>query len=109
MPITLTERAARHVEKMLARPEAADAHGLRLGIKASGCSGFAYVVDYAEEIGEQDIVLESHGVKVVVAQQHRPFLEGTEVDYVRDGINFRFDFRNPNVRDLCGCGESFAV
>ncbi|ABM62557.1 HesB/IscA family protein [Halorhodospira halophila] len=107
MPVTLTERAARHVEKMLASEDAAQ--GLRLGIKASGCSGFAYVVDYAQEIGEQDLVVENHGVKVVVAQQHRPFLEGTEVDYVRDGINYRFDFRNPNVRDLCGCGESFAV
>ncbi len=109
MPVTLTERAARHVRKMLEHEEQVGAIGLRLGIKPSGCSGFAYRVDYAEEVGEDDQVIEMHGVKVVVARQHRPFLEGTEVDYVRDGLNQRFDFRNPNVRDLCGCGESFAV
>ncbi|MFP4147049.1 MAG: HesB/IscA family protein [Halorhodospira sp.] len=107
MPVTLTERAARHIERMLASQE--DAIGLRLGIKVSGCSGFSYVVEYAGQIGEDDVVVESHGVQVVLARKHRPFLEGTEVDYVRDGLNQRFAFSNPNVRESCGCGESFAV
>ncbi|MBK1727357.1 HesB/IscA family protein [Halorhodospira neutriphila] len=108
MPVTLTERAAEHVRRQIAQ-HPSGAVGLRLGIKASGCSGFRYVVDYAEQVGEEDLVVEAHGVQVVVARRHVPFLEGTEVDFVRDGLNQRFDFRNPNARDLCGCGESFAV
>ncbi|MFP4130053.1 MAG: HesB/IscA family protein [Halorhodospira sp.] len=109
MPVTLTERAARHVQRMLAQQASGSAAGLRLGIKASGCSGFSYVVDYAEQIGEDDEAVECHGVTVVVARKHRPFLEGTEVDYVRDGLNQRFAFDNPNIRETCGCGGSFAV
>ncbi len=109
MPVTLTERAAKHVERMLAQQDRDAAVGLRLGIKTSGCSGFSYVVDYAERIGDDDEVVECHGVRVVVSRKHRPFLEGTEVDYVRDGLNQRFAFHNPNIRETCGCGESFAV
>lgn len=107
MSITLTERAADHVRRHLAGHEACV--GLRLGVRTSGCSGFAYTVDYAETVDDEDTVIEQHGVKVVVSRKHLPFLEGTEVDFVRDGLNRRFDFRNPNVKDLCGCGESFSV
>lgn len=104
--ITLTERAAEHVRERMADRAVL---GLRLGVKTSGCSGFGYVVDYAEEVDEDDCVIEQHGIKVVISEKHLPFLQGTEVDYVQDGLNRRFDFRNPNVRDMCGCGESFTV
>lgn len=107
MTIQLTEAAARHV-KANAEREGRD-HSLRVGVRTSGCSGFMYIVDYADEVGESDLVYEQHGVRVVVSRKSLPFLEGMEVDFVRDGLNQRFDFRNPNVRDMCGCGESFTV
>ncbi len=106
MSITITENVAEHVRSHI---ESRGAAGLRLGVKPSGCSGFGYTVEYAEAVEDDDEVFEQHGVKVVVARRHLPFLEGMEVDYVREGINRRYDFRNPNVRDLCGCGESFTV
>jgi len=107
MTVQLTEAAARHV-KAHAKKEGHD-HSLRLGVRTSGCSGFMYTVDYAEHVGENDVIYEQHGVKVVVSRKSLPFLEGMEVDFVRDGLNQRFDFRNPNVKDQCGCGESFTV
>lgn len=105
MSIELTERAAEHVRKMLQqRPQA---QGLRLGIRKSGCSGFAYVVDYADEITEQDELFESAGVKVVIERESLPYLAGTQVDFVRaNALNSGFEFHNPNVRNSCGCGES---
>ncbi len=106
MSITITENVAEHVRSHIENNQAV---GLRLGVKPSGCSGFGYTVEYAEAVEEDDAVFDQHGVQVVVARRHLPFLEGMEVDYVRDGINRRYDFRNPNVRDLCGCGESFTV
>jgi iron-sulfur cluster assembly protein len=108
MAIHLTERAARHVEKMLAqRPQGI---GLRLGTKKSGCTGFAYVVDYANEIGEGDRVFESHGVTVVVAGDSLSLLDGMTIDFVKTNIlNEGFDFINPNIKEMCGCGESFSV
>jgi iron-sulfur cluster assembly protein len=107
MSLTLTENAAKHIQNVLAKRPGARA--LRLGVKPSGCSGLSYTVDYAEEIADSDVVVEQHGVKVVVDRKSLPFLQGIEVDYVREGLNRRFDFRNPNVKATCGCGESFAV
>ena len=108
MAINLTPSAGEHVRKMLAQHE--QALGLRLGTKKNGCTGFAYVVDYADEIGPEDLVFESEGVRVVVDPASLPQLEGTEVDFVtNNALNKGFEFRNPNVRDSCGCGESFSV
>ncbi len=107
MAITLTDRAAHHVKAYTSKHGVPA--GLRLGVRTSGCSGFAYTVAYLEEIGEADAVFEQGDVKVVVDRKSLPFLEGMEVDYVRDGLNQRFSFRNPNVKDQCGCGESFSV
>ncbi len=108
MSVQLTLNAARHVESML--NQRGNGIGLRLGTRKSGCSGFAYVVDYADAVEENDVVFESYGIKVVVDQQSLPSLEGMEVDYVRtNAINQGFEFNNPNVKDQCGCGESFNV
>ena len=108
MAINLTPSAGEHVRKMLAQND--QALGLRLGTKKSGCTGFAYVVDYADEIGPEDQVFESEGVRVVVDPASLPQLDGTEVDFVTNNVlNKGFEFRNPNVRDSCGCGESFSV
>ena len=107
MAITLTERAARHVVAHLAKR--GKGVGLRLGVKRSGCSGFAYDVEYADEVRSGDAEFESHGVRILVDLKSLPMLEGTELDYARDGLNAAFRFRNPNVRDSCGCGESFNV
>ncbi len=108
MAIQLTQAAARRVQNMLQRR--GHGIGLRLGTRKSGCSGFAYVVDYADEITADDRVFESHGVKVVVDPASLPVLEGMEVDYVRNNLlNEGFEFRNPNVKESCGCGESFSV
>ena len=107
MPITLTENAAKHIRQQLAKRGKGLA--LRVGIKKSGCSGFAYQLDYADTITEQDCVFEQFGVKVIVTKTDLPFLNGTELDYSREGINEAFKFNNPNVTGSCGCGESFAV
>ena len=109
MSVTLTENAANHVQSMLAKR--GHGVGLRLGTKASGCSGFSYVVDYADAINAaQDEVFESHGVKVVVDKQSLTNLQGMTIDYVKNNIlNEGFEFINPNVKDMCGCGESFSV
>ena len=108
MAVALTENAARHVATMLQKR--GSGVGLRLGARKSGCSGFAYVVDYADAVGENDSVFESHGVKVVVDQASLEQLDGIEVDYLKsNAINQGFEFRNPNVKDTCGCGESFSV
>ncbi len=107
MAIQLTESATRHVQKMLAQRPAI---GLRLGTRKSGCTGFAYVVDYADGICEDDRVYESHGVKIVVDNASLSILEGMTVDFVRENVlNEGFEFINPNIKDVCGCGESFGV
>ncbi|MET0090253.1 MAG: iron-sulfur cluster assembly accessory protein [Candidatus Thiodiazotropha sp.] len=108
MAIQLTESAARHVRKMLVdRP---DSLGLRLGTRKSGCTGFAYVVDYADAVAEEDRVFESQGIKVVVDLQSLPMLDGMTIDFVKTNIlNEGFDFINPNIKEMCGCGESFSV
>ncbi len=107
MALSLTESAARQISKQLARR--GKGVGLRLGVKKSGCSGYAYVVDYADEVTPDDAVFEQHGVKLVVRNQDLGILDGVEVDYAREGINEAYRFHNPNVKASCGCGESFAV
>jgi iron-sulfur cluster assembly protein len=107
MGISLTESAANRVRSFLATR--GHGVGLRVGIKKTGCSGFAYVVNYAEDIEPDDVVFEDHGVKVVVDRESLGFIDGTEVDFVKQGLNEAFRFRNPNVKGECGCGESFTV
>lgn len=107
MAITLTETAAQRVRAFLQKRGKGE--GLRLGVKTVGCSGKAYVVDYADLIEPGDRVFESHGVKVIVNEQNLAYLDGTEVDYGRDGLSEGFRFKNPNVKGQCGCGESFSV
>jgi iron-sulfur cluster assembly protein len=108
MSIALTDKAAQHVTKMLMNH--GSGVGLRLATKKSGCTGFAYVVDYAEQIGADDHVFQSHGVKLVVDNGSLSLLNGMTVDYVRENVlNEGFEFINPNVKERCGCGESFSV
>ena len=107
MAITLTESAARHVAAHLAKR--GKGVGLRLGVRRSGCSGFAYDVEYADEVRPGDAEFESHGVRILVDPKSLTYLEGTELDFAREGLNEGFRFNNPNVRDSCGCGESFNV
>ena len=107
MSISLTESAAERVRSHLARR--GSGLGLRLGVKTSGCSGFSYVIDYADEAHADDLVFDSHGVKVFVDRASLPTIDGTQVDFVRQGLNESFRFKNPNVRGECGCGESFNV
>lgn len=105
--ITLTERAARHVQQYLAA--GGNAVGLRLGVKRTGCSGLAYVVNVADKIAADDTVFDSAGIKVVVDRDSLQYIDGTEIDYVQQGLNEAFQFRNPNAAGECGCGESFNI
>jgi iron-sulfur cluster assembly protein len=107
MSISLTPPAVERVRTFLS--SRAKGVGLRLGIKQTGCSGYAYVVSYADEIGADDVVFDAAGVKVVVDREALQFVDGTEIDFVRTGLNEAFKFRNPNVKGECGCGESFNV
>lgn len=108
MAVSLTKAAAQRVATMLEKR--GSGMGLRLGTRQSGCSGFAYVVDYADDIDATDQVFESQGVSIVVDEKSLPFLDGMEVDYVKtNGLNEGFEFNNPNVKNMCGCGESFTV
>ena len=107
MAITLTESAANHINNQVAK--SGKGIGLRVGVKKSGCSGFAYTMDITQEVRENDSVFENHGAKLVVDAESLPFLEGTELAYVKEGLGHVFKFNNPNVKDQCGCGESFAV
>jgi len=107
MSISLTPAAAERVRTFMA--SRGQGIGLRLGIKQTGCSGYAYVVSYADEIGAGDVVFDEAGVKVVVDTESLKYVDGTEIDFVRQGLNEAFKFRNPNVKGECGCGESFNV
>ena len=108
MAIELTQTAANRVQNMLAKR--GSGVGLRVGTRKSGCTGFAYVVDYADKIEDDDAVFESRGVKVIVNQASLPQLDGMQLDYVKtNALNEGFEFNNPNVKDMCGCGESFSV
>jgi len=107
MGITLTQSAAERVRTMLA--SRGKGEGLRLGVRRSGCSGFAYVLDFADSVGAEDRVFESDGVKVIVDAESLKYVDGTKLDYAKEGLNEGFTFHNPNVKDECGCGESFSV
>ena len=107
MSITLTPAAADRIQSFLAKR--GQGLGLRLSVKKTGCSGFAYVVNYADDVGPDDQVFEEYGVKVIVDRDSLGFIDGTEVDFVKQGLNEAFRFRNPNVKGECGCGESFTV
>ncbi len=107
MAITLTESAARHVERYLV--QRGKGVGVRLGVKTSGCSGLAYKLEYADAVEPEDQIFESHGVKVLIDPKSLGYLDGTELDFVREGLQQGFKFNNPNERDRCGCGESFRV
>jgi iron-sulfur cluster assembly protein len=107
MSVTLTPSAAERVRSFLEKR--GRGVGLRLGVKKTGCSGFAYVVNYADELASGDVVFEDRGVRVIVDPDSLRYVDGTEIDFVRQGLNEAFKFRNPNVRGECGCGESFNV
>lgn len=107
MAISLTEAAADRVRSYLDRRQ--EAIGLRLGVTETGCSGYSYVINYAEAIKPDDVVFEDKGVTVVVAPAALALIDGTEVDFVKSGLNEAFSFRNPNIKGECGCGESFNV
>jgi iron-sulfur cluster assembly protein len=107
MAVTLSPAAADRVKSFLA--SRGHGVGLRLGIKRTGCSGYAYVVNYAEDVGPGDTVFEHRGVKVVVDSGSLELVDGTEVDFVKHGLNEAFKFKNPKARAECGCGESFSV
>lgn len=104
--ISLTERAADHVKRFLQKQGAPA--GLRVAVKPTGCSGYKYVVQTADNTNDTDRVFESHGITIVIDSNSLPMLEGTELDYVREGLNEGFRFNNPNVDQTCGCGESFS-
>ncbi len=107
MAISITENAARQIKKQLTKR--GHGIGLKLGVKKSGCSGYAYTLDYADNLAEQDSVFELQDVKVIINQSDLEYLKGIELDYRREGINEAFKFNNPNVVATCGCGESFTV
>ena len=107
MTITLTQRAAEHVKKSLSKRGKGE--GLRLGVRASGCSGQSYVLEFVDSIESEDKVFEYHVVKVIIDPKSLVYLDGTELDYTREGLNEGFKFNNPNVKGECGCGESFTV
>ncbi|UOO77663.1 iron-sulfur cluster assembly protein IscA [Neisseria sp. Dent CA1/247] len=105
--ITLTEKAADHIQKFLTKRGKGE--GIRLGVKTSGCSGMAYTLEFVDEIQPEDLVFEGHGVKVFVDPKSHVYLDGTQLDYTKEGLQEGFKFQNPNVKDECGCGESFHV
>ncbi len=107
MGISMTPAAAKHVLGYL--ENRGKGLGVRLGVRTSGCSGMAYVLEFADELAPEDQVFESQGVKVIVDTKSLLYLDGTELDYTREGLNEGFKFNNPNVKDSCGCGESFNI
>ncbi len=107
MTISLTQSAATRVKSFLEKR--GSGVGLRIGVRKSGCSGWAYTIDYADSVEPDDVVFDREGVKVIVDNESLELIDGTEVDFVKDGLNEAFKFRNPNVKGECGCGESFTV
>ncbi|ETS33506.1 MULTISPECIES: iron-sulfur cluster assembly protein IscA [Photorhabdus] len=107
MSISLTESAAQRVSSFLGHR--GKGVGLRLGVRTSGCSGMAYLLEFADVINEDDTVFEEKGVKVIIDGKSMVYLDGTELDFVKEGLNEGFKFNNPNVSSECGCGESFNV
>jgi iron-sulfur cluster assembly protein len=107
MAVTMTDTAARHVQNFLAKR--GKGVGLRLGVRTSGCSGMAYKLEFADAVDEHDLQFESHGVTLFVDPSSLPYIDGMVLDYTREGLNEGFKFNNPNVKNECGCGESFSV
>ena len=107
MPVTLTPPAAKQVARQIAKR--GTGVGVRLGVTTSGCSGLSYKLEYVDEIAPEDMVFESEGVKVIIDPKSLAYIDGTQLDFVREGLNEGFKFSNPNERDRCGCGESFRV
>ncbi len=107
MAVTLTEAAANRVRSFM--HNRGKGLGVRLGVKTSGCSGLAYVLEFVDELDDGDEVFEDHGVKVIIDKKSLVYLDGTQLDYGKEGLNEGFKFNNPNVKDQCGCGESFKV
>lgn len=107
MAITITDAAARHVQQFI--DSRGKGVGIRLSVRTSGCSGMAYEMEFADELVDDDLVFEDRGVKVVIDPKSLVYLDGTEVDYTKEGLNEGFKFNNPNVKGECGCGESFTV
>ncbi|HHM5901661.1 TPA: iron-sulfur cluster assembly protein IscA [Pseudomonas aeruginosa] len=107
MAISMTEAAAKHVQRSL--EGRGKGEGIRLGVRTTGCSGLAYVLEFVDELAAEDLVFESHGVKVIIDPKSLVYLDGTELHFTREGLNEGFKFNNPNVRGECGCGESFNV
>ncbi len=107
MAVSMTEAAARHVNRYLTKR--GKGVGVRLGVKTTGCSGLAYKLEYVDELGTEDVIFEAHGLKILIDPKSLAYLDGTELDFVREGLNEGFKFNNPNERDRCGCGESFRV
>jgi len=107
MSVSLTQAAARHVARYLSKR--GKGVGVRLGVRTTGCSGLAYQLEYVDALNPEDMVFEGHGVKVLVDPKSLAYIDGTELDFVREGLNEGFRFNNPNERDKCGCGESFRV
>ena len=107
MAVTLTEKAANHVQSFLEKR--GKGVGLRLGVRTSGCSGMAYKLEFADAVNPEDHKFESNGVTVLVDPKSLPYLQGTELDFAREGLNEGVKFNNPNEKDRCGCGESFNV
>ena len=107
MAVTLTESAARHVSRYISKR--GHGVGVRLGVKTPGCFGLAYKLEYVDELNEEDMVFEDQGVKVLIDPKSLAYLDGTQLDFVKEGLNEGFKFNNPNERDRCGCGESFRV
>jgi iron-sulfur cluster assembly protein len=107
MSVTLTSAAANHVQKYLSRR--GKGIGLRLGVKTTGCSGLAYKLEYADNQTPEDVAFESNGVQVFIDPKSLAYIDGTELDFVKEGLNEGFKFNNPNVKSECGCGESFQV
>ena len=105
--ITMTESAAKHVANFLSKR--GKGIGIRLGVKTSGCSGMAYKLEFADVADAEDTVFDSQGLKIIVDPRSLPYIDGTELDYTREGLNEGFKFNNPNIKDQCGCGESFTV
>jgi len=107
MSVTITERAAERVEAFLTNR--GKGVGIRLAVRTSGCSGMAYEIEFADEVREEDSVFEEHGVKVIIDPKSLVYVEGTQIDYTKEGLNEGFKFTNPNAKAACGCGESFNV
>ncbi|AWB67481.1 iron-sulfur cluster assembly protein IscA [Saccharobesus litoralis] len=107
MAVTITEVAASRVKSFL--DNRGSGIGLRLGVKTSGCSGMAYVLEFVDDLNPDDEVFEQYNVKIIVDAKSLSFIDGTELDFAKEGLNEGFKFNNPNVKDECGCGESFHV